>query len=89
MTLLAALRRTRDLLKVSDDSDWTPWTAAELTGELEVMVWALERGEQIDPDALRLLFLPTGPLQETSMANGWSTELLALAETVDRFLKDP
>jgi hypothetical protein len=32
---------------------------------------------------LRLLFGPTGPLQETSIASGWADEFLLLAARVD------
>jgi hypothetical protein len=88
MTIEAALRRTCELLQNSEDSDWTPWTAAEILGTLEAMLQRLGRGEEIDRDELRLLFLPTGAVQETSMANGWSKEMLVLGEAVDRYLGD-
>lgn len=88
MKIEAALRRTCDLLRKSEDSDWTPWTAGEILDTLETMLEKVERGEEIDRKELRLLFLPTGAVQETAMANGWSAEIPVLAEAVDRYLGD-
>jgi hypothetical protein len=88
MTIEQALRRTADLLADARDSGWTPWSAAEIRSELLEMLAMRARGEEIDENRLRLLFLPTGPVQETSMANGWSEEMLRIAEAVDRYLGD-
>ena len=86
--LAEALRRTCELLASSQDSDWTPWSAAEIRAELNDMLVALERGCSPDKGRLRLLFTVTGPVQETSMASGWSEEMLRLAEVVDRYTAD-
>lgn len=85
MTVEQALERTCQLLASSQDSDWTPWSAVELLGQLSNMLEALRRGGEIDKAELRLLFVVTGPVQEISMANGWSAEMLRLAEVVDAF----
>lgn len=86
--LADALRRCSELLARSEDSDWTPWTAAELRAELATLLDAIEQGREPDLDRLRLLFLPAGPVQETALASGWPEEMRALAEMVDRFLGD-
>ena len=86
--LADALRRTCELLAASADSDWTPWSAAEIRTELADMLVSLEAGHPPDKDQLRLLFVVTGPVQETSMANGWSDEMLRLAEVVDRYTEE-
>ena len=85
MEISEALRRTCELLASSKDSDWTPWSAAEIRAELTQMLVALEEGGSPDKNRLRLLFVVTGPVQETSMASGWSEEMLHLAEVVDRY----
>lgn len=83
MKLLDALRRTCDLLESSADSDWTVMSAEEIRKELLEFISALESKEQYDKSRLSLLFGPTGPVQETSMANDWSDEMLDLAHVID------
>ncbi|MEM9367524.1 MAG: hypothetical protein AAGD07_16145 [Planctomycetota bacterium] len=39
-----------------------------------------------DADKLTFLFLPTGPLQETSMSNGWADEFLTLSAEFDALI---
>ena len=43
-----------------------------------VLRWA-----ELNRDELKLLFAPTGALQETSMDNGWAGEYLLLSERFD------
>ena len=87
-SVVPALRRACALLTTSQDSDWTPWSAAEIRDELAAMVAALEAGGAIDADRLRLLFIPAGPVQETAMANDWSGDLHEIARVVDAYLGD-
>lgn len=50
----------------------------------------LVRAQQHDPDVifeLRVLFAPTGALQDTSMNSGWAERFLELAETFDNATK--
>jgi hypothetical protein len=86
--LARALRAACARLDSSQDSDWTPWTAAELRAELAAMIDAIEGGREPDRDRLRLLFIATGPIQETAMASGWSEEMHEIARVVDRYLGD-
>jgi hypothetical protein len=88
MELAEALRRTCDLLAHSEDSDWTPWSAAEIREELALALASVEAGRAPDKSRLRLLFVAAGPVQETSMANGWSDEMRRLAEVVDRYTEE-
>lgn len=83
MNLVAALERTMERLASSEDSLWTSWSAAEVREELDAALRAIRQGGRVDGAALRLLFAPTGPIQELSMANGWAEEMLRLAEVVD------
>jgi len=87
--VLQALRRTGDLLAASRDSDWTPSTGAETAAELATIVTAIEAGRGVDRSSLRLLFLPTGPVQEISLVNGWADEMQRLADVVDRYVNCP
>lgn len=87
--LEGALRRTCTLLSSSRDSLWTPWSAAEVRASLEGALARLARGEAVDAAELRVLFAPTGPVQELSLANGWAEEMLVLGRTVDDLLARP
>lgn len=87
--IIQVLRRTGELLATSGDSDWTPSTAAETGAELTTIVAAIEAGREVDRDGLRMLFLPTGAVQEISMANGWAEEMQRLADVVDRYVNCP
>lgn len=84
--IIQALRRTGDLLAASKDSVWAPSSAAEIGAELATITSAIEAGREVDRDGLRMLFLPTGAVQDISITNGWGEEMLRLAEVVDRYV---
>jgi len=84
MTLLRALQRTCELLESSEDSAWTPKSASQIRSELLEIVAAIQCGADYDKSKLQFLFLPTGAVQEISLANGWGEEMLKLADVVDR-----
>ena len=56
---------------------------AELDGHIE----RLRHDDLSQLDALRLLFAPTGSLQETSISGGWGEEFITLATQFDQVLK--
>lgn len=86
LEILDALRRTRDLVALSEDSDWSTRPAHKIEARLDALIRIVEAGRK---PGIRLgfLFLPTGDLQEISMANGWGEEFLDLADVVDRYLR--
>lgn len=45
-----------------------------------------ENSLSVEIDELRFLFVATGPLQETSMSNGWANEFLVLAARFDKLI---
>jgi hypothetical protein len=76
--------------KITDDSDmtWTAYPDAEtMRNELAGYRQKLEQEDFSVLPALRLLFAPTGSLQEFAMSNGWGREYLDLADTFDALLK--
>ena len=83
MSLLDVLQRCRDLSQGSQDAIWSSAGVAEIVAILNRAINALERGTELNRDELKLLFAPTGALQETAMANGWSGEYLLLSEEFD------
>ena len=86
MTLVDALIRTYDFLGNSQDSDWTPWSVAEIRSDLLGAIVAIQSGKTFDHTKIEILFAPTGAVQETSMSNGWSEEMLRLGEIIDKTL---
>jgi hypothetical protein len=83
VTLHAILIRCRDLSSSSQDAMYSPTTVAEIVDVLTRGIELLERGSEPNRDELKLLFAPTGALQETSMDNGWVREYLTLSEAFD------
>jgi hypothetical protein len=87
MTPFAALEKTVALLRSSEASAWAPEDPLEIVARLEAAIAALQRGARLDRADLAFLFLPTGPIQEISIHNGWGGEFVALAAAVDALIE--
>ncbi len=83
--MVAILREARELvLKPENDFAWSSWDGAEeAAAELGELMRKVEAGAVADPVALRVLFAPTGPLQEVSLQSGWADAFLELAGRFD------
>jgi hypothetical protein len=88
MNTLTTLKRTLELVGGSQPSAWMAGSLEELTAQLRAAVAAIESGTPVNRDELRLLFAPTGPLQDLSIDNGWGDEFLSLAQQMDAFLSE-
>lgn len=87
--LIGALRRTLELIASSQSSSWSPDDVKEIIQQLEAAIAALRSGVPVDRARLGFLFAPTGPIQETSIDNGWADEFLTLSQAVDELLAKP
>jgi hypothetical protein len=87
-TVLAALRRTLELVESSRASPYAHDNVEDMARRLRTAIHALESGERVDRSDLGLLFAPTGSIQETSLDNGWGEEFLALSEAIDVFRRE-
>jgi hypothetical protein len=87
MSLIEVLKRCRELTQASQDAMWSSSGVAGIVAILDCGIHSLECGTEPNRDELRLLFAPTGDLQETSMANGWSSEYLLLTSEFDRLIR--
>ena len=85
-TLLKVIQRCRELVAQSDDSDWSCMDAKNILERLDHTIQLLEQSCYADIDELRFLFVAIGPLQETSMSNGWADEFLVLANRFDKII---
>ncbi len=85
--LLAVLRDARDLLtRPENDFGWSSWrNAREALEEIDTLTNRVRTGE-VPRAELRVVFAPTGPLQEVSISSGWAAELLELASRMDDLL---
>jgi predicted aconitase len=89
MTRIEVLQRCLELTRASHDSDWSCLNAQEIAAILEQEINVLQNGFKADRDELKMLFAPTGPLQETAMANNWSNEYLELSKVFDELIDKP
>jgi hypothetical protein len=85
--LAAVLRRIAELLSRPDvDTAWSGYEPDELRSEIDSFLEGAETGLPLDEAGrarLRLLFAPTGALQETSLSSGWGGEFVELATRFD------
>ena len=81
--LREVLEQMKMFVERSGESDWTPHTPAEVSADLSISISQLARGEAIDVDHLKMLFAPTGPLQEIAMSSDWANEYLTLSSKFD------
>ena len=83
--LLDVLRETRTLLARPDNNfDWSSWKNADAAlEEIDALIESLRNGAGLDAAQLRVLFAPTGPIQEVSLSSGWADAFLELADRID------
>jgi hypothetical protein len=59
---------------------------SEIVNVLDRGIKSLESKGELNREELKLMFAPTGDLQETAMANGWSIEYLLLSAQFDSLI---
>lgn len=65
------------------DFSWSAWLDSDhALKELDAVTNSVRTG-RIPTPMLRVLFAPTGPIQEVAISSGWGDEFLALAEKFD------
>ena len=84
--LLEVLQHCRQLVSQSEDSDWSCLIVADILSMLDRSIRALNDATPVEINELRFLFVVAGPLQETSMSNGWADEFLKLSAQFDRII---
>lgn len=77
------------LLTSSGVSDWTPYTPSEVIAILDRELSSLRASSQLtDVAELKLMFAPTAPIQEISMANDWTEKYLVLSQQFDEAVRE-
>ena len=65
------------------DFTWSSWAGSEhAIREIDSLLVELRAGRVPTP-MLRVLFAPTGPIQEAAISSGWGDAFLALANRFD------
>jgi hypothetical protein len=65
-----------------NDYSWSSWEDQnDALSEIDSIITELENGSFPD---IRILFAPTGPIQEVSLSSGWGDEFLELAYRFDQ-----
>ena|SRR6056297_3307024 len=84
LRLLAILATTSDLLNRSESEGWDISSPEELKAEVDQIIDSVFfDGDAGLPEHWQTLYAPTGPLQETSLANGWAEIFLNLSADFD------
>ena len=83
--LITVLATIKYLLSRSDRKGWGFEKADDIERQIDQLLSFImaDQGAQL-PDHHHILFGPTGPLQEISIANGWSEVYMKLAEEYDK-----
>lgn len=86
--LIEVFEEAKKLLQLEgNDFSWSGWeNAEEAVGEVDMILKEIQDGKPPGPYA-NVLFLPTGPLQETSLSSGWGDEFVALADRFDQAME--
>ena len=86
--LLAVFLRAREALsQPGNDFSWSSWRDAdEALHEIDGFIAQLRAGGAPDELQMRVLFAPTGPMQEVSLSSGWGQAFLDLARDFDSAL---
>jgi DNA polymerase/3'-5' exonuclease PolX len=81
--LINVLKEARTLLALeSNDFSWSSWRDQnQAISEIDSIITSLENGSIPE---IKVLFAPTGPIQEVSLSSGWGQEFLELAERFDK-----
>jgi hypothetical protein len=87
--LADVLREARSLLaRPGNDFAWSSWhDMADALREVDKLIRGLEDGAPLSVFRGKVLFAPTGPIQEVSLSSGWGDEFLALADRWDAALE--
>ncbi|WP_289032223.1 hypothetical protein [uncultured Paraglaciecola sp.] len=81
--LISVLEETLKFLEASEDSIWSDMEVKQTVDLINNAIQALKTTRRVRISKLYYIFLPTAPLQEISIENGWAEEFLELAGKFD------
>ena len=88
MKLLAVLGATRAFVTMSTREGWPDEKPDECTEVLDKMMAHIINPEKNqNPEYCSIQFLPTGPIQEIAISNGWHDQYMDLSTQYDKLEK--
>jgi hypothetical protein len=83
--LLLVLQETRAILALPDnDFGWSSWDSAEdALREMDGIIAELQSGSFTSAYWVKILFAPTGSIQEVGLSSGWGDQFCVLAARFD------
>ena len=81
--LVKILEQVLLFLDKSEDSIWSDMEVSETVELINNQLTLIKNTSKVSVSKFYYLFLPTAPLQEIAMENGWVEEYLKLAEQFD------
>ncbi len=84
LKLLSVLATTKELLLRSKEEGWAGEKPNGMVLEINKIISHLIDPDHSNlPDIAKIMFGPTGPIQEISLSNGWVDEYMALSAAFD------
>ena len=84
--LINTLEELLALVEQSKDSAWASMDKKMVVGKLGKQIDKMRKGKAGNLIELRVLFAPTGPIQEISIDNGWGERFVELAGEFDKLI---
>jgi hypothetical protein len=84
--LISILEKIKEYLLVSDDSDWSSKTPNEIIIELDESIQNLREKGVCETMLLKVLFAPTGDIQETALISEWHAKYIKLSSEFDKII---
>ena len=86
LKLLSVLSMTKEFLIRSENDGWSDERPSEIAKEVDKIIsYLLDTDRSGLSDLTKILYAPTGPIQEISISNGWSEAYMLLAAEYDKF----
>lgn len=84
--IIEILKEVRDIIDSPDtDVAWSRYnTVEEVVEDLELHIKKMTINEESAIENLKVLFAPTGSLQEISISSGWGCKFLEIASRFDK-----
>jgi hypothetical protein len=82
------LRDTKGLVERSEQTIWEGLSPAEVAMDLGIAISQIEKSESVDARHLKMLFAPTGPIQESALASGWTDDYMRLSSEFDSLIDE-
>ena len=85
LELIKILNKTHDFIsRPENDFTYSGWQdCQDALDEIDSLILRLKKNDMPDKLEIKILFAPTGPVQEVSLSGGWSEEYLVLAYKFD------